>query len=237
MRNFLPTLLALTLLAPIATADAAVVTVEPSGTLTSNFWPLNNGTMRWQQVYDDSFFSSPTGITSIGFRSRENDSIAYGDFSIKLSTASAEPGSLSNNFDANTGTDVTTVFSGPLTINAVNGSFFAINFATQFNYDPSAGNLLVEIRHGSPTSAGSSPGILLDAYRFTPAGLERVATSNNLATAGTSFGFGELVTQFGTAPINNTVIPEPSSMLGFGFGLAAVVACRCRRRGSRKSAA
>jgi hypothetical protein len=217
----------------VGPAHGALLTVQPPGdTSQFNFWPANNIGMRWQQVYDDSFFgSSAVTINSLAFFAMDTGTISYGSsFLVRLSTTATEPGSLSTTFNNNLGADLTTVFSGPVTLVSVQNTWNTIAFTTPFDYDPSLGNLLVEISH-DPAVSGVS--LHMMAYQQTPIGLERVAFdsfgSGSSLTQGVSFGFGELVTRFDVSAASATV-PEPSSFVSLiGLGLS-FLGLRKRRR-------
>jgi hypothetical protein len=125
----------------------------------------DGGEDRFQQVYARKLFPGPEMITQIAFRA--DISVAgypltytFPDVEFTLSTTSAQPGHLSSNLDSNLGPDETTVFSGSLTWTAPgpgptalgpNPWYFVVNLATPFLYDPSKGNLLLNIENFADT--------------------------------------------------------------------------------------
>jgi len=127
---------------------------------SNNGYPfIGANTMRYQQVYATSQFGAvPTGgayITAITFRLPTG----WGSFSntlsaiqIDLSTTTNAPGGLSSTFAANVGTNDTTVFNGPVSLSSADiGSppdfDILIPLTTPFFYNPSAGNLLLDVRN------------------------------------------------------------------------------------------
>lgn len=119
--------------------------------------------MRYQQVYSADEFASltePVLITEIRFRPDLNEGEAFAgtlhDLQISLSTTPSSPDGLSANFADNVGADDTIVYDGPLSLSsAAHSSSFtgpmefdiAIVFSTPFLYDPSQGDLLLDVRN------------------------------------------------------------------------------------------
>lgn len=207
------------------------ITVQPPGAMSENSYPMIQKNARWQQVYDDSFFGAvPIRIASFGFFSRFGlETISYGsDFSIRMSTTEREPGNLSSRFDDNIGADVKTVYEGPITLTAIGGQWTNINLMTPFVFDPTAGNLLLEVSHGPSVAGGFYLAHL--AYEPRPAGLQRLSASDNIPSGGSGppfsvgslSGFGELVTRF------TTLVPEPSSPVMIFTALALATRLRTK---------
>jgi hypothetical protein len=122
-----------------------------------NVYPINCGfftpSMRYQQVYAGSELLTGT-IVRISFRLDGGSAPLAGtldDVTVNLSTTQAEPGALSSTFADNVGPDVTTVFSGDLSLSAAACALgpcpfeVGIPLETTFPYDSEAGNLLVDI--------------------------------------------------------------------------------------------
>src|SRR5688572_12136899 len=137
---------------------------------------LLNTPLRYQIVYDDALF--PVEIMRIT-ELRLRPSLAFGsaftatisNLQINLSTTSVEPDHLNGTFAQNVGTNDTVVFQGPLTLSSqfvgpANGPKefdIIIPLMTPFLYDPSRGNLLIDVRNASGSSAayvdmGQPPG-------------------------------------------------------------------------------
>lgn len=153
-----------TALETIASPTKAEVVVVPnaSAAVQGNFGTIypfscaSNALMsqRLQQVYMGTEVGSGT-ITEIRFRQHGTGS-AFGpttlpNVTIALSTTSAPVDSLDLTFANNVGSDVTTVFSGDLTLSSAACSStpcpfdIVIPLSTPFPFDASAGNLLLDV--------------------------------------------------------------------------------------------
>ena len=182
---------------PMKNSDAVVpnVVVPNSATSTEgdgeNAFPFDiastgrTDTMRYQQLYDASQFSNFSSggfITQIIFRP---DAFAGGafaatlpDMQINLSTTSVPDDGLSLVFANNIGPDDTVVFSGPLPLSSdftggVPKDFdIVINLTTPFFYDPSMGNLLLDVRN-----FGSGLTTFFDATTRRHDGVSRISTN------------------------------------------------------------
>jgi hypothetical protein len=184
---------------------------------------------RAQQVFMASDFESlPEGrrtITQIAWRSEGTfDSPVAATFEnavIHLSTTAVDPPNLSWTFANNVGEDETEVFRGRLTISSTNvgppggpkefDQF--IHFQTPFHYNPSQGNLLLDLKWTEVSSPQSvdyvgSVGPHVQTVHINDPQLPQAA--------GTS---GGPVTQF-------TFVPEPSTLLLTIIALGVVGGCR-----------
>jgi len=132
-----------------------------------------------------------------------------------------------------------TVFNGPfaatLQVSNVSQTFdFNIILTTPFLYDPSQGNLLVEVNVVSSSGplngfwAGDSP-LTGRNYNDAPNNTGAGVGPNGLLAS--NFG---LLTQFTFTPAAPTAVPEPATMLLLSTGLAGTAALRKRRK-ARKS--
>ena len=132
-------------------------------------------------------------------------------------------GELSTTFATNVGGDNVTVFDGPLRLSSAwvgpDGGpkefDIVIDLATPFTYDPSRGNLLMDVRNfgGETTAAFNGVVAVTD-------GLARVWTPDVNATFAVFGDDAGLVTKF-------TTVPEPSAL----SGAAALAVIGLRRRG------
>jgi hypothetical protein len=148
---------------------------------------------------------------------------------IDLSTTSASPGSLSTTFANNIGGDDTVVFpKGPLSLSsnftpAAGGSKafdIVITLTTPFSYDPSKGNLLLDVMNfsGGTTTVFDADGASSQVSRL----FSTTSSGVNDATGETD-NIG-LVTQFVfTSP---SAVPEPALPIVCGAGLLAVALAR-----------
>lgn len=179
--------------------------------------------MRLQEVYGATAFpDEPVIIESLSFRldaSQETSiSLTIPNITISLSTTKKAPDSLSPTFQHNLGLDTTVVFSGPLNVNARGGFSpnpfdIVVPFTVPFYFDPSHGNLLVDIKNftSSPTTW------LVDASNDLDDNASRIFDYNpNAATA------AQVDTGADIVRLNYTVVPEPSvqNLLVLGLGLA-----------------
>ncbi|GJM16311.1 MAG: hypothetical protein DHS20C13_16380 [Thermodesulfobacteriota bacterium] len=154
------------------------------------------------------------------------------NINIGLSTTNVEPGELSNVFANNTGPNAQTVFSGDLNIGSIplcntNPCPFniAVTFQTSFQYNPSDGNLLLDMAVPSCMD-GTVPFILVDST-FE---LDAIFATDSNATEG-SPGFWD-ITQFVYTERMSTV-PTISEwgMIAMvaGFGLIGFFVVRRRK--------
>ena len=126
------------------------------------------------------------------------------------------------------------MFSGPVTITVAVDVFSIFTLSTPFAYNPSLGNLLIEISHNAATSGSRQ---LLDSYRVTPAGLQRVAQDiSSTAVSGVSWGQGELITQFDVSAATATAVPEPTSIAMLGTGALGLIFAASKRRQAKLAA-
>ena len=145
---------------------------------------------RMQTIYSSTYFSNSGPILIQELRYRPSAKHGYpfnvtiSSVEIRVSTTTVPVSGLQNTLDNNYGANNTLVFSGPATISSqfigpVNGpKEFDISFPfiAPFLYDPSAGNLLIELRHiGSEQAtyidvATPSDGRAKRAYVLNPNG-------------------------------------------------------------------
>ena len=173
---------------------------------------------RYQEAYSSSLFSGPITITGIDFfRSGVNGTLWGGTFLLSLSTISANVNSLSNvffnsNLGANNALFASMTLSGaaPAVLSFTGGPFL---------YDPSQGNLLLDISIAN--LANNSPSAAFEDENGS--GPPTIARYQN-------FGFGTvgygLVTQFDAGAV---ATPEPGTLGLLGVALIGMAGWRLRR--------
>jgi hypothetical protein len=226
--------------------DAPTVEGNSSG---GGFVVLGGFSARYQQVYDASVFGAlgTEGgyIDAIGFRADGPLGYVYGsiisNLTVSFSTTTREVDSLSTSFADNVGPNDTVAF-GPGRFAFVSGSspnpgpnpfHPALNLLTldrPFYYDPSAGNLLLDVRDYSGAYT-LSPGLgrepaPFDGVQYSWDGTSSVMAYDVNSSSGVASTFG-LATWFVAEPI-----PEPSTgaLLLLGATCFAFVRTRAARR-------
>jgi hypothetical protein len=209
------TLLVLLLAALVSVPAHAAVLVGAPGS-SNNCFPFGCTTGNiYQQVYNQSNFGAPLTITGLTFFHTGyagSDNLNTGTYSISLSTTLTPVNGLdTTDFDSNRGADNALFFTGSLPATVAFGSSFTLA-GSPFAYNPSLGNLLVDMR-----ISGIGPGgIYLDARSDAGTIFSR---AHNFSSSGfASYG---LVTQFETDAV---AVPEPAtwsllsaSLLGLGL--------------------
>jgi hypothetical protein len=189
----------------------------PFGCITApNIWGPE-----YQQVYAASDFPAAFTITDLRFYHTDfaglTNALDGGTFTISLSTTSAAVNGLNSaNLAANLGADNKVVFSGSLPSSVPFGSFFDI-FVSPFDYDPSKGNLLLDVTGSNLTQGQFS--LFLDDDINGGGLFSRITSPNFASPSGLVTGFDEAV-------------PEPQSFTLLAFGLISLGFARRRGRGA-----
>lgn len=215
----------------VATSQTVTLTVSESSLLVvPNVNATINGTdgsgllntpMRDQIVYDASLFPAVT-MTIMELRLRPNArtgrafTATIPNLQINLSTTGIEPDHLRGTFAQNVGTNDTVVFQGPLTVSSgfagpVNGPKefdIIIPLSTPFLYDPSRGNLLIDFRNASGSSA-----TYVDLGSHADDGASRLFAMSANATLSTGADSGAEVFQivYKTQRVPPWIVAEPPS--------------------------
>ena len=198
-----------------------IIASNSGGHVGFNYIPFSSdsGTGRYQEIYSSSLFSGPVQITSLAF-SPNADTFYSANVSLRMTTTTAAVGSLSPNLDSNFIIPLTTVYSNPSFGENVTGgseTFSLIfNFTTPFNYDPAQGNLLFDLlisnQNVSLAFSRSDDGPILSR------------AWNNVGYGNNADGVG-LRTEIGYT----SGVPEPSTLLMLGTGIAGLAGTLRRR--------
>ena len=223
--------------AAIVPAAFAAVEGSHNNGFPYNLSPFGQASQRYQQVYAAAEFPGLMLITGMTFRPDGSGGSAFSstlaDIQINLSTTAAAPDGLSTTFASNVGGDDTIVYArGALTLSSANlpvgpgpkNFDITILFTTPFLYNPTLGNLLMDVRNFAGGATGQ-----FDAHAATGDSISRVFS--NLTGVGATTGQADslgLITRFDT----QVVVPEPVTGLLIGAGLLAGAARR-RRNSTR----
>jgi hypothetical protein len=168
---------------------------------------------RYQQAYDSSAFSGAITITDIDFRVSYGGTWSAGNsYRLTLSTSANEVGSLSSTFASNVGADAAVFDTQSF------GSYSAgdyLGFDGSFSYDPTQGDLLVDIQ----LVAGSSGGPSLDYNYISGGAFGRVYSFSGTTSGSVGQDYGN-VTRFGFS--ETVAVPEPGALAILGIGLAGL---------------
>ena len=213
-------MLSVSLIVPVVQAGLIIGSPDPD---TGNGFPFGSAySGEYQQVYTSSQFSGPITITNIEFFNTQLDLAATamnsGNWAISLSTTPRNWNTLSSTFASNIGNDNTLVFNGNLAQPWAFGDTLTIQLNTAFMYNPSQGNLLMDV-YATGISAPEGD-IGFDYYKNGDTIMGRVFWEGDPLTGTVVALSGEgLVTGF------NATVPLPPSALLFGpcfMGLAAI---------------
>jgi hypothetical protein len=159
-----------------------------------------DGADRYQQVYLGSLFGGPVTIGAITFYTQGSGQNADGTYTLSLSTTSAPVNGLDTNMANNVGPDVDTFFVGTLPAYVPN-STMTFTLATPFSFDPSLGNLLLDVQLSGVTSDSGAPFVAQNG----DFGGDSSRMVNGSATQTSHWG---LVTTF----VAGAAVPEPGSL-------------------------
>lgn len=206
---------------------------------SNNGFPFNAGTpIRYQQVYESTQFPECGNIVQINFRYDEGSpgsSETYPDILIRLSTTTVTPATLSTTFADNIGIREITVYEGELSFSAPDCDIEpcpfdnTITLQTPYRYDPSNGNLLLDVTNPASSIYEQFDSVDVDGTTV----VQRVWNDGDAAAdTGNIEGDDGLVTQFVCVPVVSN-IPTLSewgmiAMAGI-LGMAGFIVIRRRK--------
>jgi hypothetical protein len=196
---------------------AGSVTIgSPNSTNADPFEAVTSGV--YQQIYgSQSFGTTPVEITGVTFFGSSNSTITQATYNVNVSTVQAAVGASSlYTLGANNVQEFNSTLGG-----AIVGGSFTISFSQPFFYNPTAGNLLLQISvTGGPSNPGGS-----GLYTMSNGGA-LFSRAVDVFDGPTNIAFTDstgLVTQFNTATgVAGASAPEPGSFALLGFSLVGV---------------
>jgi PEP-CTERM motif-containing protein len=218
-------LVVLAALLAFAGPAGAVIIGLPADSASGNCFPFGcsgrNGSIgtRYQQVYDSAQFSGSLLIDTISFfdTSFPGGNLNTGTYTLSLSTTSQPVNGLDLvTLDNNLGSD-----NQAFTVSILGGGAVpsVLSFSgTPFLYNPSVGNLLLDIRITDIAHSGNEA--FFDARSGTAAGI--FSRAHDFGDGFEDFG---LVTEF-----DGSAVPEPTTVGLLGLGLITGAIRRRRER-------
>jgi hypothetical protein len=216
--------LVLALIALPVLADEIIIGGPPN---QGNSFPFGfSYNAEYQQIYDSSNFKGPILINDLEFFNTNfnsgSTSLPTGNWKIQLSTTSVGVNDVTGDFPANEGLNVTSVYDGNITQAWKFGNTLHLTLEKSFLYDPSKGNLLMDVVTSGVTNPGGTT--FFDANSLLLGKVSRVYCPNGISCddKGTvDKGYG-LVTGF-------SYVPEPGTLLMMGTGMIGVISVVRRR--------
>jgi hypothetical protein len=170
-------------------------------------------------VYAGSLFGGPATIDAVTFYASSDAGVnADGTYLHSLSTTSAPVNGLDSNMAKNVGPDFDTFFSGTLPA-YVAGATLTFTLSTPFSFDPSKGNLLLDVLLSGVTDFSGAPYVSQNGDFGTDS--SRMVNGSATRTSGSG-----LMTTFASG----SAVPEPSTLALCGLGAVALAGYAGRRR-------
>lgn len=211
------------------------VVFPTNGHFNNNLVPFgNNQTVTMHQVFAANLFgATPVNISSIGFAPAENSQYTF-NLTVRFGITNAVPGVASGSGGLAIPTPgggggpnaigpMSLFYANPAHFINVTGAQSGVNFSQfrlngSFDYNPSAGNLLLEI-------------VCETSANFLEMGVSRALGSAESSRAYTSTRFGGAATPGEAIRVDFDIaaVPEPASMAALSLGALALIARRRRR--------
>lgn len=193
------------------------------------------GYTQFQQVYASSFFTSPLDIGAISFYSKPGTQILQqGTYNLSFATTQVTPGNFNTGNPSANGAMGTQFFAQYIIGANVDAPDVVTIDGAAFHYNPTAGNLLLNVAF-TPIGSIYAPNRaafdqIYDPQGTAPADYDVATSSDAQAFFGGTAGVrgSGLVTTFSPAAV--TATPEPSTIWLLTTGLAGVGFIARRRR-------
>lgn len=199
-------------LTAIATPAGAAITVgnDDSG----NCYPFGcgayDGLTEYQEVYMASAFPGPLSFSSVSFGQNSPGLMDSATYTVSFYLTSATVTTLSSDLSSNEGTLLGTL--GTFTLGGAMPAVLTLN-GTAINYNPSMGNLLMDVVISDPTAYNGYESFFNADYTQV-----NVARAWNSTTYGNfSAEDGALQTTFGSVPESSTWAMMLLGFVGLGF--------------------
>jgi hypothetical protein len=229
------TVAAIAIVVALAWGSPAVAdTITIGATNSPNLFPFGVGPGEvnayfgsYQQIYAAAAFGGPISINQIAFTTvivGESALPLTSAFTLNIGTTSASPSAPGFDYSANRRPDLVPVFSGSVSLASTGRAAFdfVIPFTTPFEYDPSVGNLLLDVfitnnSRGPVGFAGGDTWMTGRVYNLNGTGSPNAGPNR------------ALLTRFSGTDLEP--VPEPATFGLLASGLSAIYA---RRRATAK---
>lgn len=167
-------------------------------------WGITASSIRVQYCYDSSHFTNqgityPILINDLKWRTDGSTPRAGGSYSncvVEMSTSTLDQSALSTTFAANHGFDLATVFNGTVSVLPTTGTTPGIYFVdvpiVPFYYDPSLGDLVLDVHYPSGSWAGTGTMGGMDC-QIPAQQVSSIVSLSDTASTGLSQPFGPVV--------------------------------------------
>ncbi|SFU38659.1 PEP-CTERM sorting domain-containing protein [Pseudoduganella namucuonensis] len=207
------------LISALCVATAALTAPSHGAVINFGSTSSNGGdctytcTAHLQQEYDAAAFGSTVEISRISFFFNYLDQTNQTPWQVRLAT-NANGSGINSAFASNLGADKALFATGNGSVTVNN----RVDFFGSFVYDPSAGNLMLDILGGGGVTGS-----------FTATGDVNRVYSWGEETFGNVDLFYGISTEFEVAPVSSNDVPEPATLALFAVGMAGVAFSRRKK--------